>query len=86
MFDTLKKPDGDNPTIGILLGTEIDETDVKYSVMADCERLFATKLMTYMPSQDELKMEIERSRQRVTARSSNNHITEDEEHDCKEQL
>ena len=58
MFDTLKKPDGDNPTIGILLGTDIDETDVKYSVMADCERLFATKLMTYMPSQDELKMEM----------------------------
>ncbi len=70
MFDTLKKPEGDNPTVGILLGTEIDETDVKYSVMADCERLFATKLMPYMPSRDELKMEIERSRLRAAARST----------------
>lgn len=69
MFDTLKKPEGDNPTIGILLGTEIDETEVKYSVMADCERLFATKLMPYMPTREELEAEIEHSRLRVAARS-----------------
>ena len=68
MFDTLKKPEGDNPTIGILLGTEIDETEVKYSVMADCERLFATKLMPYMPTQAELQTEIERARLRSVAR------------------
>lgn len=68
MFDTLKKPEGDNPTIGILLGTEIDETEVKYSVMADCERLFATKLMPYMPTQAELRTEIERARLRGAAR------------------
>ena len=79
MFDTLKKPDGDNPTIGILLGTEIDETDVKYSVMADCERLFATKLMPYMPTQAELTMEIERSRLRMAARSPRKHISITEE-------
>jgi len=70
MFDTLKRPEGDNPTVGILLGTEIDETDVKYSVMADCERLFATKLMPYMPSRDELKTEIERSRLRAAAQTA----------------
>ena len=67
---TLKRPEGDNPTVGILLGTEIDETDVKYSVMADCERLFATKLMPYMPSRDELKTEIERSRLRAAAQTA----------------
>ena len=79
MFDTLKKLEGDNPTIGILLGTEIDETDVKYSVMADCESIFATKLMPYMPSQTELKMEIERSRLRLTTRSchKNSHRTKE---------
>lgn len=70
MFDTLKKPEGDNPTIGILLGTEIDETEVKYSVMADCERLFATKLMPYMPTREELRVEIERARLRGAARRS----------------
>ena len=75
MFDTLKKPEGDNPTIGILLGTEIDETEVKYSVMSECERLFATKLMPYMPTRAELEMEIERSRMRAAARSSRKRTT-----------
>ena len=75
MFDTLKKPEGDNPTIGILLGTEIDETEVKYSVMSECERLFATKLMPYMPTWAELEMEIERSRMRAAARSSRKRTT-----------
>ena len=75
MFDTLKKPEGDNPTIGILLGTEIDETEVKYSVMSECERLFATKLMPYMPTRTELEMEIERARMRTAARSSRKQTT-----------
>ena len=69
MFDTLKRPDGDNPTIGILLGTEIDETDVKYSVMADCEQLFASKLLPYMPTRAELEAEITRARMRFAAKS-----------------
>lgn len=77
MFDTLKKPEGDNPTVGILLGTEIDETEVKYSVMADCERLFATKLMPYMPTREELRVEIDRARLRkATRRSATLAITE----------
>ena len=65
MFDTLKRQEGDAQTIGILLGTEIDEPEVKYSIMADCERLFATKLMPYLPTKAELRCEIERSRRRT---------------------
>ena len=70
IFDALKKSETDQPTIGILLGTEIREEDVRYSVMADCERLFATKLMPYLPSKGELIDEIERSRGRTVARKS----------------
>lgn len=65
MFDTLKRQEGDAQTIGILLGTEIDEPEVKYSIMAECERLFATKLMPYLPTKAELQCEIERSRRRT---------------------
>lgn len=68
IFDTLKRPEGDNPTIGILLCTEVNEEDVKYSIMAECERMFAVKLLPYMPSKEELIFEIERSRGRVVAR------------------
>ena len=69
MYDVLKKPEGDNPTIGILLGTEVDETDVKYSIMSECQQLFATKLMPYMPTKAELQFEIERARERTSLRS-----------------
>ena len=64
MFDALKKSEGDNPTVGILLGTDVDVTDVEYSVMSDCKRLFATKLLPYMPTREELEFEIERARER----------------------
>ena len=62
MYDALIKPREDQPTIGILLGTEVDETDVEYSVMSECKRMFATKLLPYMPTKAELQFEIERAR------------------------
>ena len=72
MYDSLKKPEGDNPTIGILLGTEVDETDVEYSIMAECEQMFATKLLPYMPTKEELQFEIERARTRTVLHKSAN--------------
>lgn len=62
MFDDLKKQTDDNPTIGILLCTEKDETVVKYSVLSDNQQLFATKYMAYLPSEKELKQLIEQDR------------------------
>ncbi|MDR2282944.1 MAG: DUF1016 domain-containing protein [Sphingobacterium sp.] len=62
LFDDLKKPEGDNPTIGIILCTEKSETVVKYSVMNDSQQLFATKYMMYLPSEEELVAEIEREK------------------------
>jgi predicted nuclease of restriction endonuclease-like (RecB) superfamily len=55
MYNDLKKGGDDNPTIGIILCTEKDETVVKYSVLAENERLFASKYRLYMPSEKELK-------------------------------
>ena len=71
MFDTLKRQPADEQTIGILLGTEIDEPEVKYSIMSECERLFATKLMPYLPTKAELQYEIERSCRRTNIRRNN---------------
>jgi predicted nuclease of restriction endonuclease-like (RecB) superfamily len=64
MFDDLKKQADDNPTIGILLCAEKDETVVKYSVLSDKKQLFATKYMTYLPTEQELKALIEHDRLR----------------------
>jgi len=65
MFDDLKKPEGDNPTIGIILCTEKSETIVKYSVMNDNPKLFATKYMPYLPTESELVAEIEREKRKL---------------------
>ncbi|RQP15491.1 MAG: DUF1016 domain-containing protein [Parapedobacter sp.] len=65
LFDDLKKPEGDNPTVGIILCTEKSETVVKYSVINDNNKIFATKYMLYLPSEDELIAEIEREKEKL---------------------
>lgn len=65
MFDDLKKPKGDEPTVGILLCTDKSETMVKYSVMQDNPQLFAAKYMPYLPTEEELIAEIELDRARL---------------------
>ena len=62
IFDDLKRQENDNPTIGILLCADKDETIVKYSVLNDNKNLFATKYMPFLPTEAELIAEIERER------------------------
>jgi len=59
IYNHMKKEDGDNPAIGIILCSEKDTTVVKYSVLAENQRLFAAKYMLYLPSEDQLKRLIE---------------------------
>lgn len=61
MFDDLKRQPDDNPTIGIILCTDKDETMVKYSVLNESEQIFASKYMTVLPTAEELKNELERN-------------------------
>jgi predicted nuclease of restriction endonuclease-like (RecB) superfamily len=62
MYDDLKRSPDDNPTIGILLCSEKDETIVKYSVLNDQNNLFASKYLLYLPKEEELKQLIEQDR------------------------
>lgn len=64
MYDDLKLSNGDNPSIGILLCTDKDETIVKYSVLSDNSNLFASKYMLYLPKEEELKQLIDEDRVR----------------------
>ena len=59
--DKLKDAD-DNPTVGIILCTDKDQTVVKYSVLHDNRRLFASKYQLYLPTEEELRKELERER------------------------
>ena len=60
MFEGLKRGKDDNPTLGIILCTEKDHTMVKYSVLEESKQLFASKYSLVLPSEDELKTELER--------------------------
>lgn len=62
MYDELKRGHDDNPTLGILLCSETDEDIARYSVLHDNDRLFMTKYLTYMPTQDQLRAEIKRQK------------------------
>ncbi|MBV6512214.1 MAG: putative nuclease YhcG [Ignavibacteriaceae bacterium] len=62
LYNDRKKAKEDNPTIGIILCTDKEETIVKYSVLAENERLFASKYRLYLPAEEELKQLIEADR------------------------
>ena len=58
MFDDLKRTEGDNPTIGLLLCAETDKDIARYSILNDSKQLFAAKYLTFMPTKEELLREI----------------------------
>ena len=63
MYDEQVRGEEDNPTIGIVLCSETDEDIAHYSVLHDNDRLFASKYMLYMPTEKELRKEIERQKE-----------------------
>jgi predicted nuclease of restriction endonuclease-like (RecB) superfamily len=63
MYDELKRNEGDNPTIGILLCSETDKDIARYSILKGNEHLFATKYKLYLPTEEELRIEIEREKE-----------------------
>ena len=63
IYDERVRGESDNPTIGIVLCSETDEDIARYSVLHDNERLFASKYMLYMPTEEELRDEINRQKE-----------------------
>ena len=65
LFDDQIKQSDDNPTIGIILCADKDESIVKYSVLADNENLLASKYRLYLPTEEELREELQRERELI---------------------
>ena len=55
--DRFKVP-GDNPTIGLILCADKSEAVAKYSVLSEGRRIFASKYLQFLPSEQELSLEI----------------------------
>lgn len=63
MYDELKRTEGDNPTIGILLCSETSQDIARFSILHDSKQLFASKYLTYLPTEQQLKEEIEKQKE-----------------------
>lgn len=50
--------EGDNPPIGIVMCADKSESIVKYTLPEGNTQIFASKYMTYLPTEEELKREL----------------------------
>lgn len=62
VFDAQLRSEGDNPTLGLILCSERNAAVAKYSLLADKAQLFASKYQRLMPTEEELRLELERDR------------------------
>ena len=67
LYDDLRRNPDDNPTVGILLCGSKDQSMVRYSVLHESEQLFASKYRLVLPSEEELRQELERDRKALEA-------------------
>ncbi|WP_440993215.1 PDDEXK nuclease domain-containing protein [Cysteiniphilum litorale] len=64
-YDREIKQSDDNPTIGLLLCAGENEAAVKYTLPEDNKQIFARKYQFHLPTQEELKVEIQREYQEM---------------------
>lgn len=67
MFDDLRRGEGDNPSVGLILCAERDEVVARYSVLNESQQLFASKYMLHLPTEEQLRAEISRERGLIEA-------------------
>jgi predicted nuclease of restriction endonuclease-like (RecB) superfamily len=67
LYDEQHKGADDNPTIGLVLCSEKSEAVVKYSVLSEQKQLFSAKYLPYLPTEEQLKHELERERANAIA-------------------
>ena len=73
MYDDLKRGPEDSPTVGIILCAQRDESVVRYSMLQGHEQLFASKYKLVLPSEEELRAELDRERVMLEQRLINRH-------------
>lgn len=68
LFDDQFTTEGDNPTIGLILCAQKNEAIARYSILSESNKIFAARYVKYLPTEEELKREIERERRLIEAR------------------
>ena len=67
LFEDQFKVQGDNPTIGLILCSDKSEAVAKYSVLHESKQIFASKYLKFLPTEEELRIEIEKERRLIEA-------------------
>jgi hypothetical protein len=67
IYEEKYKQKGDNPTIGLILCSEQNESVIKYSVLKENRQLFSSRYKLYLPSEKELKAELKKERAFIEA-------------------
>lgn len=62
LVDEQMRGEGDNPTIGLILCSERNAAVAKYSQLASSPQLFASQYSLILPTEEELRIELERDR------------------------
>jgi predicted nuclease of restriction endonuclease-like (RecB) superfamily len=64
-FEKEVRTKNDNPTIGLILCAEKDKTMIKYTLLPGNDQLFASKYKLYLPTEEELRKEIENTKNQL---------------------
>lgn len=67
LFEDRFKVPGDNPTIGLILCSDKSEAVAKYSVLSESRQIFASKYLQFLPTEEQLRVEIEKERKFIEA-------------------
>ena len=70
-YDRYERVDGENPTIGILLCTEKNDTMVRISLPEDNKTIRASKYELYLPSEEQFRAVIEKEKQAFLSAKEN---------------
>ncbi|EPJ88526.1 MULTISPECIES: YhcG family protein [Pseudomonas] len=65
LYDDLKRGPDDKPTVGVILCARKDDSVVRYSVLQGHEQLFASQYQLVLPTEEELRNELDRERARL---------------------
>jgi predicted nuclease of restriction endonuclease-like (RecB) superfamily len=81
LFEDRFKVPGDNPTIGLILCSDKSEAVAKYSVLNESRQIFASKYLQFLPTEEQLRVEIEKERKFIEAAIAERQENEEEQND-----
>ena len=64
-FDRFQREEYEAPTVGIVLCSDKNDAMVKITLPEDSEQIHASRYQLYLPTEEELRAEVERGRQRA---------------------